>query len=477
MSESDPPDGRAFAAPTVRWTRELRALCYLRRRPGTTPPKLDAVTAWAAVSSHYRTIAAVWARSESHAEPAIATLLEAACAYLSGATPHVDSSEVAGAAFIVMQHALDKKVESPIDDLVTCWVASAGPAFAAEALVASRRFELHGLRKPKVPPLLQLAREIPVPFTVPYHDYMAATVYPDNATLERDRALGWLWLQEYLAACDQPSWEAARDRAAALRGNATPWTRTGLAFLFPEIPEWAEADVRERLASGPGNSKLGMLLTRVRDPELLAQMAGLTSTNAFLLRRPGYSYDTSKDRAACLLSIIDGVGTDAVAPLLVWIDRAAARRDHERLRDYAAALAIIDSDQAIEAMVDRLDLARAPRPRSVYDEPPTWAGFILQALKTIAMYLTGQPGRKLDRDANKWGKRRYLNATLRIFVKALRASPRRALLALAGRAGSGRAEIDALLAVIAKEQPALCDELAPSLPDRARQILANVRGR
>jgi hypothetical protein len=178
---------------------------------------------------------------------------------------------------------------------------------------------------------------------------------------------------------------------------------------------------------------------------------------------------------AGLLSIVDGVGVDAVAPLTVWVDRAAARRDDERLRDYAAALAIIDSDEAIQTMVQRLGLAAAPPPREIGDEPDTPASFATQLLKTLAARVGIWRDDGIDSDGT-WAKRRHVKATLRIFATALRGSPRRALLALGAQAGSGRAEVDSLLAVFAKKEPALCDELAPSLPGPARELLAKIRG-
>ncbi|WP_437537047.1 hypothetical protein WME79_17540 [Sorangium sp. So ce726] len=126
--------------------------------------------------------------------------------------PQLESPEVEGAALVVLQQKRDPRDVVPVEELVTWWVASAGPAFAIDALLASRRFSLDG-----------------VDGSFANLGLAANSTSNDAATFEQGKAFGWAWLQEHLAVCDVPSWAAARDRAAMLREQAPLGSRAALA--------------------------------------------------------------------------------------------------------------------------------------------------------------------------------------------------------------------------------------------------------
>lgn len=410
------------------WTDALRRKLHPRRGSGVRLRPRKTAEARARTGELWRShVRQVWERSQTEQDELTRRAFLLACARLDeGAEappPPVDPD--LEAAFLALFSARSRWTDPADDFVVDDWMASAGPAFAVEALFGSLRIHAAG----DGPGVMQTA--------VLLHDEQLVEAFP-QMRLERGNpgrglsitgfghgVLGpWGRLRRLLAGVGEVEWQAARDVAARLRQGASRLEGIGLAFLFPDVPEWAEEEARAVLVDGLVWTPAGALLASLRDGELLERLMSLLCSGYPHLPRAG-GKDESEDVAGLALAMAEGAGGAAVPALAVLFRKCLEPRHR---RDCAEAVAMVQDERALAFLAERSDR------------------------REVAPFLA--------------------EAALRF--------PREAFPALAAEiAGGGKAAkaCVSVLARLARLHPDLVHEILPNLPEASRRVLVAALGK
>ncbi len=401
-----PPASASSPAPAeaevMAWTPEMRRRLHPRRSSGISPVALNAGEAFAVLRAHFRRHAALWTPALSHAEPSLAPRMAAVFARLGGedaAVPLPVSPAEEGVALAMLGYCANYQIPPVHAEAVQYWAAAAGPAFAVEALVEAAAYVVQG----------QKTKDLAlVPYTIA--QYHPGSIVSD---LEMGRIKPWWILRRILATAREEEWESARQTAERRRAGASPALRCALAYLFPDVPAWAEDEARQALAvAGSSLPKYASaLLATVRDGPLLDR---LVTAGGWFPAADGWSSDI----LGAAVSMVDGAGAAAVPVLAGLLDRAGMT---EARRDLAEALGIAPFEEALAVLVARLDS------------------------KEVAPVVS----------------------------RAVAAAPRRALPILAAQAGRGAAGqlAETLLIQIVRSHEEMTSELIPSLPESSRRAI------
>lgn len=393
------------------WTDALRRKLHPRRSSGVRTRPRKPAEAFARMREAWQSRAGIWAESTQWKDPGTRSLFAAARDKLSGdaeGVPPPGSPEEEAAVLAIL--SIQAGWAPPIGgEVVDFWFGTAGPAFAVEALATS--LEIHAergslsdiwLRRSPAPPAGAQSRGLA-------HGFLGL----------------WLRLRRLLASAGEAEWERARETAERLRSGSDHLVlRAGLAYLFPDVPEWAEEDARDTLGTGQALAHAGCLLTCVRDGDLLERLMGLYRHPYTMVPRLDTVQD-EPDVAGVALSMAEGAGpaaAPALEKLLILCPNAPQRRA------CAEALALLPDARAVAALTRRSDL-----------------------------------------------KEVIPSAT-----EAAQRFPRLALPALASevaRGGKTGKACDPVLRQLVLQNPGLGRELLPVLPEAARRILEPLLGR
>jgi Domain of unknown function (DUF4132) len=386
------PEVLAAAEPGIAWTPELRAL-VLPRRDGDVRPApsvADPVAAWAHLRQVFGKHAEAWKSSRSLEDPDLAPVLRGVLRKLEseGGLPPVTDPEIEGALLVVLSLDDTWSGVSFDDEIVTLWAETAGLPLAVEALQRSLEFE-----------------------TVSQHSQREAWLVRKRlgGAVASVRASGyrhWFHLRRRLTAAGETEWAAARDTAERLRAGATVEWRVLLAYLFPETG-WAEEDARE-VTTGLMS---GLLVPVLRDAGLVSRMITFGGFGA-----PSPPGDQAEKTRRVLLTLLDNLGTSAVAPLFEMYDRLQSAGARQEFLD---VLGIVGTAETAEGLVQRHETREA---------------------------------------------------TLALAAFAAR-FPRVTLPALAARAGRGEPVITSLLSRVVHRDRRLATELLPGLPETSRRAV------
>lgn len=325
----------------IAWTPELRALILPRRGGAAQPVVADPAAAWARMRQRFAPSAHAWKRSRSLSDGSLGPVVRAAIRKMEHASdglPAAAEPEVEG-ALLVMLSLGDRSLKPALDgEIITVWAATAGLSFAVEALQASLRFQLQSSNDKLLEVWLNRKSV--------------------GGAVAKNREAGfrhWWHLRYRLAAAGEDEWTEARDTAERLRTGATLDWRVPLAYLFPETG-WAEVDACE---AAPGGSewKCGFLIPMVRDADLLDRL--LAKAGFGWLYVPSALGDPDGFRKA-LLTVIDNLGSSAVAPLGRVLDGLHGSLNAEERQQILDALALIGTAETAEALADRLEIREVP---------------------------------------------------------------------------------------------------------------------
>ena len=432
--------GEAYA---IAWTDALRRKLHSRRSSGVRTVPLSPKAAFARMRAHWDLHAELWKEAPQDREPSLVSALEAVRQRLGGpldALPPPATPAVEAATFAVLSHS-DRRVRQAgevHDEVVDFWAGTSGLAGAVRFLVESLDVAPVALGIPEAVwlvrpdagvseswllqafpqsmPALAMAQGHPPAMVSALVTALASGVGRDlQARLggfARARLEGWFRLRRLLASAEEADWDEARDEAARLRAGAPLLRRAALSYLFPDVQEWAEADVREALGMSLLPKSAGCLATCLRDADLIDRMM---ANNPFYILPWTFG---SWDMAGVALSLIDGLGAAAVPRIVRLLVPGASTEDR---RAAAEALAIVPSEEAATALAKRLD-----------DKAVIGAAQLFAA-----------------------------------------SFPRLALPAFAAQLGRGPAGriAESLLAGIVGGDPELAKELLPSLPEPARRTV------
>jgi len=327
----------ATEEPGIAWTPELRAL-VLPRRGGEGRPAAasDPAAAWSRIREVYAQHAQAWKSSQSLRDPDLAQVLRAVLQKLDhegdGLPPAADP-EIEGALLVVLSIGDSWQQLVLGDEIVTLWEATAGLAFAVEALQASLGFEAASQSSQRT---VWLSRK------------------RQGGGVGANRRAGtrhWWYLRHRLAAAPEAKWEEARATAERLREGAYLSCRIPLAYLFPETG-WAEDDAREVLDRGHDSQWMGgMLMPVVRDAALVSR---LIETSSFgWIASPSPLADPWRSLRNLAATLLDNLGTEAAGPLVRIVERCDVA---EPRRLVLAALEAVGTPAAAEALAERLDV-------------------------------------------------------------------------------------------------------------------------
>ena len=173
---------------------------------------------------------------------------------------------------------------------------------------------------------------------------------PDDAWIDKTTFILLKQLRGQLAVCDEATWAAARDAAAALRPEAPLHFRCIISYLFPEQTDWGNADADEALAwkSAAPNRRAYQHASL-----LLASGADVARLEA--LTRDGVLSSAYNGEDGFAVSLVDRVGVEAAQALANIHDIEAWYYDPKK-RPYAIRLlAMVESAATIQAAAERLD--------------------------------------------------------------------------------------------------------------------------
>lgn len=327
---------------------QKRKLCPRR---GSAPPvaPVPPAEAWDRMRRHF-----LWAQDHWRdvverpnnlwvVEPLLRAHLPVVCERLGAPAvaeaPPPAAPEVEAVALAVLTVRMEGQ-ESVDEQVVDYWVGTAGLCFAVEALHVLAGLQATGS-------------------TFPYLTSRLSQPRIDRFSLLGDRS-AWVRLRHLLAVAGDAEWAAALATAERLREGAPVQDRIPLAFLFPDLLEWSEADAREALVGHPQIMvKVGCLATCVRDGALLERVVTAGRDDAeFYERFSGRHFEV----AGVAFSLVEGAGPGAVPSLGRLLDQA-------RLQEFlsagdrkacAEALALLPEVAAFEAFADRLARPHLP---------------------------------------------------------------------------------------------------------------------
>ncbi len=439
--EDQPPLPRDYV---IAWTDALRRKLHPRRGSGMRTVPLSPKAAFARMRAHWDLHAGLWKKAPQDREPSLVLALEAVRRRFSGppdAVPPPAGAEVEAATFAVLRHSSQVRLRQAgdvHDEVVDFWAGTSGLAGAVRFLLASLDVAPVSLG---IPPAVWLVRPDAgvseswllqaFPGSMPAlaaaqgkpPAMVSALVAALASGVERDlharlggfaqaRLEGWLRLRRLLASADEAAWQEAREEASRLREGAPLLRRAALSYLFPDVLEWAEEDVRGALGMSLFPKYAGCLATCLRDADLIDRM--MANNPFYILPWTGRGWDVT----GVALSLVEGLGEAAVPRIVRFFDPRFPAEDRKAA---AEALAIVPAAEAATALAVRLD------DKAVTGAAQTFAAsFPRLALPAFAAQL--------------------------------------------GRGPGGRTA-ESLLAGIAGGDPELAAELLPSLPEPSRRTL------
>lgn len=359
----------------IAWTDALRRKLHPRRSSGVRTVSLSPKAAFARMRAHWDLHAELWKKAPQDREPSLVSALAAVRLRLGGppdALPPPAEPEVEAATYAVLSHADRLREAGDVrDEVVDFWAGTSGLAGAVRFLAASLDVvpvaigipRAVWLARPDAPvseslllsafpgsvPALAIAQGQPRSIVGPLLATLTSGVARDlqaQAGFARARLEGWLRLRRLLASADEAEWQEAREEAARLREGASLLHRTALSYLFPDVQEWAEADVRAALGLSVLPRHASCLATCLRDASLIGQM--MANHPFAILPWTSRGWDV----AGVALSLVEGLGAAAVPYIVRFLDPGVTAEDRKAA---AEALAIVPSGEAAVALAERLD--------------------------------------------------------------------------------------------------------------------------
>jgi len=304
----------------ILWPADLRKRVRERRGfvSGKKHKPADLRAMFEKLRASYRQWSVGWERGIERTEPDLAERMRSVRdAFVEGSDPpmHFDMNLATAMVVACVGHTAAEDTEDPF---VMLWVATEGVPFAVEAVVRCRMLGIEYAEN--AGNYNQRARRL-VEKTPNDLDW------PSRSLFETLRVV--------VARADDATYQAARERAASLRGTVPLCLRCALSFAFPSEPAWARADAEAILESAKPGATLPwhgqMLLASLDDPALVEK---LKSTGNW----PWFAWDYG-------LEFVATMGERAV-PTLDLLLREGLRRAREagrqRIKAIARALSIIE---------------------------------------------------------------------------------------------------------------------------------------
>ncbi len=338
------------------WTARMRKLRFAR--PGQVegiqkPKSLNKL--WAEIRGCLADRAEALEGKDVFADPHLQAAVDEAFARSRQIEPPEGpaSLQVEAATMILMDflHYGGEFISTPRWPVVDFWLALGGFRTALSATIATEEARV----QIKIPGIAE--------------DYLA------SRKLEHGYLGAWLRLRERLAMAEDSVRLQAREIAAELRQEASPEVRIGLAFAFPDIPEWAEEEWRPELSP----IHAAILACSTANAELVCSF-GPTITEHWLVgfhRHERFSSD---------LSILEANGPE-VLPVAVMRMRALGE-DSEYAVGLAKVLARVRHPVAITALLEH---SGAPKIADILSE--ALDRYPEEALSILVGQLDGESGR------------------------------------------------------------------------------------
>ncbi|GAA3126200.1 MolR family transcriptional regulator [Streptosporangium carneum] len=247
-------------------------------------------------------------------------IVEAGTAHLAG---DVTPLGAAVAAEVVGAY-VDWQDTTTLPAFADTWLLERGPVFAAVAVAELSSLKCDGdYHNSSTRPALPIQR-------------LGATDHPG-------RWWGWnrtelfLRVRAAVAATSDAEYAEVVTSLARCREKG-PHHRVAVSYLVPTEIDWVEADCAE--AAGIGSRLADCLIAAISTPDQVALIASHVS---------GYRVTQTP---ALLATLIDGMGAAAVPVLAGWSDDAYSTEERRRL---LAAIAELPSDEAMRALIDRIE--------------------------------------------------------------------------------------------------------------------------
>ncbi|MFT5679590.1 MAG: hypothetical protein ACI8RZ_000494 [Myxococcota bacterium] len=176
-------------------------------------------------------------------------------------------------------------VKDPHDKVVDLWLRCAGPVFTLEVLQAARAF-FYTLEPPE-----------------------GKEASSCHGFLYDEEVAGYIRRRRFLAYCDQPTWEAALQRATSLRAKAPDLrARVMLSFCFPEQADWGNEDIDALIDAAESGGDWEVRQQREVGGFLLASGASLAQC-----MRLDFGYDNAvlRNHNGLLYCLLDRLGVAA----------------------------------------------------------------------------------------------------------------------------------------------------------------------
>ncbi len=295
------------------------------RQPVPEPPELDPCKAFAGLISAYQANRSIWQDIRRTVSPRVARRFDAVDQRLEHGMPETipepDDAELEALIFkLVGWKKNDRRLLGPERQAIDYWLATRGPAFAVEVMVAVGMLDLD-----------------------PIWEIQKVWILYGRRLVD-----GWVGgldrLRWRLAAADEAAYAEAREIARRARAEAGSDSRHMLDYLFPTETEWLDEDVAARLALRPAADRTlaaVFLFYSLHDVEQLEH----------LLRDTCHDLTYGNRLAAVLPSVLHALGDAALHPLAAVLD-ACEPRD---TRSAAKVLAAVDSDRAMELLIGGLE--------------------------------------------------------------------------------------------------------------------------
>jgi predicted DNA-binding WGR domain protein len=351
---------------------------------------IDVAKVFGRMREHYRQHADIWARVGTE-DAAMAPVLARVRKKLTNSSPALGTTEEETEIAAVLGFC-KWGVDSVDDDVIDRWVALGGMRFAVRTMIAAQG----------------LVAKTPA--------HLERTSEPENFVRGE---LGPLYrLRRHLASAPEQEWTDAREIARNARTGAPLSLRVLIAYLFPEVAEWANEDATQVLKRGSRKLWAGALLMTGLDVALATRLIdGMTSPFLEIPNNPAYRGSEVEGAAH---SMVAAHGLRAIPALLKLFDKASDLCGREGV---ATALALLPSDEALGVLASRLDL-------------------LLPAV-----------------------------------TEAAHRFPRRAIPILAAFAGRGESRAETILTDVMAANGALVDEILPTLWNGARAVVEKIRAK
>jgi hypothetical protein len=355
---------------------------------------IDVARAFRRMREHYQEHADLWAAASAR-DAAMAPLLTRVREKLAGTSPALGTieEEASIAALLAFRKWGVGFVD---DDVIDRWVALGGIPLAVRTTIAAQ-----GLFAATSPVRLERTSE-PKKFA--------------------GSEIGPLYrLRRHLASAPAQEWTDAREIGRNARTAAPLSMRVLIAYLFPDVPEWANEDATQVLEQGIEELWSNALLMTGVDVALAARLIERMTHPYLEIPRIATYGSPAIEAAAC--SMVAAHGVLALPALLKLFDKASAMGEWRR--GVATALALLPSDEALGVLASRLDV-------------PTLVPAVTEAAHRF---------------------------------------PRRAIPILAAFAGRGQSPAETILTGVMARNEALVDEILPTLWNTARAVVEKIRAK